>query len=83
MGDVFSSLMAAVGAADMVLELISRQPAILPTANLKPPSFAGNLTLDAVMFSYPARPESVVLNNLSFTVKPGEVPPCTTTQALY
>ncbi len=72
MGDVFSSLMAAVGAADMVLELIKRQPGITPTANLKPPSLAGNLTLDAVSFSYPARPDSPVLSSLSFSVKPGE-----------
>ena len=73
MGEVFSSLMAAVGAADKVLELIRRQPQIVPVANLKPDQFVGTLALEHIVFSYPARPDSTVLSDLSFTMKPGEV----------
>ena len=73
MGDVFSSLMAAVGAAEKVLELIQKQPTIVPVANLRPAYFAGNLALDDVSFAYPARPNSLVLRGLSFSVRPGEV----------
>lgn len=73
MGDVFSSLIAAVGAADKVVELIKRQPRILPLANLRAPHFVGQLSLENVTFSYPARPDSIVLRDLSFSVSPGQV----------
>lgn len=73
MGEVFSSLTAALGAADKVLELIMREPQILPATHYKPGSFSGNLALERVNFSYPARPDSTVLTDLSFSITPGEV----------
>lgn len=73
MGEVFSSLMAAVGAADKVLELIRRQPKILPSSTFKPDRFSGNLALEHIEFAYPARPDSIVLSDLSFSIRPGEV----------
>lgn len=80
LGDVFSSLTAAVGAADKVVELMQQRPAIPAHGALQPADFAGRLELDCVTFSYPARPEAPVLNCLSLKVEPGEVkawmPPC-------
>ena len=73
LGDVFSSLTAAVGAADKVVELMQQRPAIPPHGALQPADFAGRLELDSVTFSYPARPEAPVLNGLSLKVDPGEV----------
>lgn len=73
LGDVFSSLTAAVGAADKVVELMQQRPAIPPHGALQPADFAGRLELDSVVFSYPARPEAPVLNGLSLKVNPGEV----------
>lgn len=75
-GDVFSSLTAAVGAADKVVELMQQRPAIPAHGALQPADFAGRLELDSVAFSYPARPEVPVLNGLSLKVNPGEVCPC-------
>lgn len=75
LGDVFSSLTAAVGAADKVVELMQQRPAIPPHGALQPADFAGRLQLDSVTFSYPARPEAPVLNGLSLNVNPGEVKP--------
>lgn len=72
-GDVFSSFMMAVGAAEKVLQLIRRQPGIVPIADLKPQTFSGALSLENVKFAYPLRPSTPVLNSLSFTIKPGEV----------
>ena len=73
MAEVFSSLMMAVGAAEKVLQLIKRQPGIVPMADLKPPTFTGTVIVDGVKFAYPLRPNNPVLDNLSFTIKPGEV----------
>ena len=75
-GDVFSSLTAAVGAADKVVELMQQRPAIPAHGALQPADFAGRLQLDSVAFSYPARPQLPVLNGLSLKVDPGEVRPC-------
>uniref|UniRef100_A0A6S8M2Q5 ATP-binding cassette transporter n=1 Tax=Dunaliella tertiolecta TaxID=3047 RepID=A0A6S8M2Q5_DUNTE len=73
MGDVFSALTAAVGAADKVLELIHRKPDIPPEGELVPANFEGRIDLKDVHFSYPARPDSLVLKGLSMSVAPGEV----------
>lgn len=75
LGDVFSSLTAAVGAADKVVELMQQRPSIPPHGALQPADFAGRVELDSVTFSYPARPETPVLNGLSLKVNPGEVQP--------
>ena len=45
LGDVFSALSAAVGAADKVVELMKRQPAVPDTGTLVPSSFAGKIAL--------------------------------------
>ena len=73
LGDVFSSLSAAVGAADKVVELMQQAPGVPPSGSLQPADFAGRVELVGVAFSYPARPEVPVLNGLSLQVNPGEV----------
>lgn len=72
MGDVFSALTAAVGAADKVIELMKREPHIPPSGHHIPERFEGRLMLESVVFSYPARPQQRVLNGLSLTINPGE-----------
>eukprot|EP00882_Tetradesmus_deserticola_P009457 GHRQ01009982.1.p1 GENE.GHRQ01009982.1~~GHRQ01009982.1.p1 ORF type:complete len:424 (+),score=181.45 GHRQ01009982.1:207-1478(+) len=75
MGDVFSALTAAVGAADKVIELIKRSPKESPPGDFVPDSgtLQGALALENVVFSYPIRPTQRVLNGLSMTANPGEV----------
>ncbi|PSC71292.1 ATP-binding cassette sub-family B member 9 [Micractinium conductrix] len=73
LGDVFSALSAAVGAADKVVELMRRQPAVAENGTVMPADFAGKITLQDVSFHYPARPTLRVLTGLSLTVNPGEI----------
>ncbi len=73
LGDVFSALSAAVGAADKVVELMHRRPAIPPAGSLTPPQFSGRIELCNVDFAYPSRPLATVLSQFSLTVEPGEV----------
>lgn len=56
LGDVFSALTGAVGAADKVLELMNRQPEVSAGGILVPATFEGRIELRDVVFSYPARP---------------------------
>ena len=61
LGDVFSSLSAAVGAADKVIELMLRKPTTPPSGALVPSDFAGKISFAGVSFCYPARPNTQVL----------------------
>lgn len=54
--DIYSSLMAAVGAAAEVVRLLRREPRERATGTLAPPQVAGLLEFKAVHFSYPTRP---------------------------
>lgn len=56
MGDMYSALCAAVGAADKVVELMQRVPQVPPGGTLQPAACQGKLEFDNVTFSYPARP---------------------------
>ncbi|KAG7669825.1 hypothetical protein Ndes2437B_g06013 [Nannochloris sp. 'desiccata'] len=73
LGDVFSALSAAVGAADKVVELMHRRPEIPPAGKLTPPQFFGRVELCDVHFAYPSRPLATVLSRFSLSVEPGEV----------
>ncbi|KAG1663832.1 hypothetical protein FOA52_013397 [Chlamydomonas sp. UWO 241] len=74
MSDVFSGLMAAVGAADKVLELIHRQPAVSDKGTLVPAGgLQGRIELRDIVFHYPTRPDAPVLRGLTFLAAPGEV----------
>ena len=73
LGDTFSSLSAAVGAAEKVMELIQRQPRIACAGGLTVPDFRGRLELQDVHLAYPARPAVAVLAGITLHVNPGEV----------
>ena len=74
LGDVFSALAGAIGAADKVVELIQRQPAFLEKGTSKPDSgLSGRIELRDVTFAYPARLQVKVLDGFSLHVAPGEV----------
>ena len=73
LGDVFSALSAAVGAADKVMELIERKPAFSESGSLTPDTFTGQIEFRNITFRYPARPNSTILDNLCLSVNPGQV----------
>ena len=55
LGDVFSALSAAVGAADKVVELMRRPPRIAERGTLAPATFAGKITLQVGGAAGPGR----------------------------
>ena len=65
-GDVFSALNSAVGAADKVMELMNRRPQISPSGTLVPPHFEGRIDLNNVWFAYPSRPDIQVGSTLAW-----------------
>jgi ATP-binding cassette subfamily B protein len=75
LSQVWSEVSAAAGAAGRIAELLAVRPRITAPANpLRLPAPArGEIAFDSVSFAYPARPQEIVLKNLSLRVAPGEV----------
>jgi ATP-binding cassette subfamily B protein len=73
-GQVWSEMNQAAGAAERLEEILKEEPAISapahPVALPQPP--VGTIRLSAVSFAYPSRPERQVIDRLSLEVKPGE-----------
>lgn len=72
-GDVYTGLLEAVGASQKVFELIDRKPKIQNNGIVTPSEVLGEVRFENVSFAYPTRPDVLVLDNVSFSVTPGEV----------
>jgi ATP-binding cassette, subfamily B, bacterial len=74
LSQVWGELSQASGAAERLFEILAVEPAIKPPARPVPlPTPArGEVALDAVRFAYPTRPETLVLDGVTFAVAPGE-----------
>ncbi|CAG9530898.1 unnamed protein product [Cercopithifilaria johnstoni] len=68
---VFTGLMESVGASRKVFEYIIRKPKILHVGTKKTP-INGEVKFDSVSFTYASRPNNPVLQDVSFTVHPGQ-----------
>ncbi|NOU47040.1 MAG: ATP-binding cassette domain-containing protein [Bacteroidales bacterium] len=73
MADLYSQLQKALGATDSLLDLLEETTEVIkieePDSTSK--KLNGSIELKNVTFSYPSRPESKVLDSISFAIKPG------------
>jgi len=74
MAGVYTRLQRTIGAAEKLLQLIDEPVESVDEKYVPDPAYSinGNITFENVRFSYPSRPEIVVLKDLSFTVEPGQ-----------
>jgi ATP-binding cassette subfamily B protein len=74
LSEVWGEVSAASGAAERLFELLHVKPAIVapprPRALPLPPR--GDVVFEKVRFAYPARPETAVIDGISFSVRAGE-----------
>ncbi|EFP02911.1 hypothetical protein GCK72_001996 [Caenorhabditis remanei] len=73
LGEVWNGLMQAVGASRKVFEFIDRPPRVENTGTYAPDAMTGKIEFRHVAFSYPIRPDLPIMEDLTFTVEPGEV----------
>ncbi|XP_041346631.1 ATP-binding cassette sub-family B member 9-like [Gigantopelta aegis] len=74
LASVYTGIMQAIGASHKVFEYIDRKPVLSTSAGkFIPDTLDGKMDFRDVSFAYPSRPETLVLKNISFTVKPGEI----------
>jgi ATP-binding cassette, subfamily B, bacterial len=74
LSEVWGELALAAGATERLVEILGIRPTV--TAPVAPIPFPvparGEVALAAVSFAYPARPETLVLDQVSLRVRPGE-----------
>ncbi len=73
--EVYSDLQRAAGATERLVELLGAADGLPEPAKPAELSKSGGLTLSVrdLSFAYPSRPEVLVLNGVSFQVRPGEM----------
>ncbi|XP_029441886.1 antigen peptide transporter 1-like isoform X2 [Rhinatrema bivittatum] len=70
---MYPDVKKAVGASEKIFEYMHRSPRIAATGSLAPETLEGHVTFQNVSFSYPSRPGTPVLKDVSFQLRPGEV----------
>jgi ATP-binding cassette subfamily B protein len=73
LAELWAEAMRGLGAADRVFALMDRVPGMPLEGGEQPAACEGALTLDAVRFAYPTRPDTEVLSGLDLEIRSGEV----------
>uniref|UniRef100_A0A8C1TIQ3 Transporter 1, ATP-binding cassette, sub-family B (MDR/TAP) n=1 Tax=Cyprinus carpio TaxID=7962 RepID=A0A8C1TIQ3_CYPCA len=63
----------AVGASEKIFEYVDRKPDTPPDGSLAPQTLKGHVQFKNITFAYPKRPDTDVLKNISFELKPGQI----------
>ncbi|EHB06473.1 Antigen peptide transporter 1, partial [Heterocephalus glaber] len=69
----YPGVQKAVGSSEKIFEYLERTPQCPPSGLLTPLSMDGCVQFQDVSFAYPNNPNVLVLQGLTFTVRPGEV----------
>ncbi|KAM7136176.1 antigen peptide transporter 1 [Molossus nigricans] len=69
----YPSVQKAVGSSDKIFEYLDRVPCCPASGVLTPSNLEGLVEFQDVSFAYPNRPDVLVLQGLTFTLRPGEV----------
>nr|XP_033779432.1 antigen peptide transporter 1 isoform X2 [Geotrypetes seraphini] len=70
---MYPDVKKAVGASEKIFEYMDRTPKITAAGILTPETLEGHVTFQNVTFSYPSRLDTLVLKDVSFQLRPGEV----------
>jgi ABC transporter fused permease/ATP-binding protein len=70
LGGLWGDLMAAVGAAKRVFEILDTPPKVINSSGKTLPNLKGKINFKDVTFSYPSRTDVEVLKNISFAIEP-------------
>ncbi|XP_054425152.1 antigen peptide transporter 1 isoform X2 [Pteronotus mesoamericanus] len=69
----YPSVQKAVGSSEKIFEYLDRIPCCPASGVLTPSNLEGLVQFQDVSFAYPNRPDVLVLQGLTFTLRPGEV----------
>lgn len=66
------SLQRSFGIIDSVMEILAMDSEELPEEASATPKLKGEIEFRDISFAYPSRPESLILNQVNLTIKPGQ-----------
>ncbi|CAF0825472.1 unnamed protein product [Rotaria sordida] len=69
---IYTSLMTAAGASHSVFDYLDRKPMQKPSGIIQPHELQGDIEFDNVSLVYPARPDEIAIQNMSFKIKSGQ-----------
>ncbi|MBT8152823.1 ATP-binding cassette domain-containing protein [Epibacterium ulvae] len=74
LSEIWSEIQRAAGATERLVELLEAEDRVVDpeTPRPLPAPVQGRIEFDAVNFRYPARPDTVALDDITLTVEPGE-----------
>lgn len=73
LSEIWGELQRAAGATERLVELLNAQDSVFdPDIAEKPGKALGAITFDKVTFRYPSRPTIAAIDQVNFTVAPGE-----------
>ena len=74
LSEIWGELQRAAGATERLVELLTAEDSVTdkPRTTPMPEKITGAVGFDKVVFHYPARPETAALNEVTFTIQPGE-----------
>ncbi len=73
LSETWTNLLRAAGASQRLSEILDEEPDIKAPADPLPLTRAeGHIEFDHVSFSYPKRPDTKAIDDVSFNIKPGE-----------
>jgi ATP-binding cassette, subfamily B, bacterial len=72
LGDMYAQIQRTIGASERVLEIIDEKSEVDVARKLNFKKAEGNISFENVGFSYPSRPDVVVLKDISLDIKAGE-----------
>jgi ABC-type multidrug transport system fused ATPase/permease subunit len=70
LGDIYTQLQRSIGASERLLEILELQDE--SHEETAPVKLRGEINFERVSFAYPSRPDVEVLNQLNFSIRPGE-----------
>ncbi len=70
--ETWTNLLRAAGASERLVEILQARPAISAPEIPSSIQAKGDIAFENVTFRYPARPDDIVLDDVSFKVSPGE-----------
>ncbi len=71
LGTFYTEILGALGATERVREILGMEGNVIPHTSAEPLKLKGLIEYDHVGFSYPARKDVTIFDDLSFSVKPG------------
>jgi len=74
LSEIWGELQRAAGATERLLELLGAEDSVrdLPGATAPEGRLRGEISFENVTFHYPSRPHAAALEDVSFTIRPGE-----------